>query len=263
MVERSVPLAHLLKPVLDDLRVSSRSGVEVPTGFRDLDRLTGGLPTGRTWVVVGASGAGKSVLALDLARAAAVHSRLTTLFVTTAEAPGAIVRRLLAAEARVPLHHLEHGPVDDTGWARLDACVAGLADVPLHFVEMPALADRVVDDVLRAGGGQGRPQVLVIDHVAAGVGQVAHLRRLRDLARGSGVAVVAVAEQDVDHPSRQLRRLEACTDLLVEIVRPDQHAPSTDRAGEADLVVRRHRHGPVGTVTVAFQGHHGRFVDIA
>lgn len=249
-------LADLLPPVLADLELRPRSGGRLPTGFSELDRLTGGLRPGALWVITGPSGVGKSVLALDLARAACVRGGATTLVVTT-EAASGVVRRLLAAECRVPLHHLVLGTVTDDDRTRLANRMPALTEVPLSLMHSESSGS----DWLGPAADL-RPRVVVLDPLPSDV-SAAELSSLRSAARTLASTFVAVVEQDPADPEAQLARLGQRPDLLVELYRADQLDRDSDRAGEADLVVRQHRDGPVDTMTVAFQGLYSRFVDIS
>lgn len=177
MTSYARPVAELLQPALDDLEArSSRSrlgGVELPTGFTDLDSLTGGLRRGGLWAITGRSGSGKSVLALDLARNLAVrHGRQVELAVSQ-ESGADVVHRLLAAESRVGLHGMRNGTMGDDDWARFARRMNDVADAPLHLAELS-------EEKLLAYEPAPDTQVLLLDHLPHGPGRLDVLRELTE-----------------------------------------------------------------------------------
>jgi replicative DNA helicase len=255
-----VHFAQVLREVAHELEATVPRSPDLPTGFVDLDRLTGGVPRGHLWAVVGRSGAGKSVWALDVARNVAIAAKRAVLLVTRHERSRDVMRRLLAAEARVPLHHMQSGALTDSDRTRLSRHMDEGLDAPLLLCEAPMLDVDAVRDFLR----EHEPPIrmLVVDDIPRGPTQLPVMTALRDLACDTGTAVVAVLQPDPDDVERQLRRAEEIADLVLKISRDDQDDVESPRAGEADLIVTRHRHGPVTSVPVAFQGHYSRFVDL-
>jgi replicative DNA helicase len=251
VLRRPVPFSELLGAVLD----AGPNRDDLLTGFADLDNLTGGLTPGSLWVVSGRSGAGKSVLVSDLVRSALRQGRETVL--VTHESPQTVVLRIVAAESRVPLQHLNLGPLSAAEEIRSARARSKLADVPLQVA-----AKSNVDDMPLSFADASTPRLLVVDGVPAGRAQLAALADLKVRALHRQVAVVAVVQEDVDDPERQLRRIEQVADVALTVHRDDQHDRDSPRAGEADFLVTRHRAGPVSVITVAFQGHYGRFVDL-
>lgn len=260
-----VRLAELMREVTDELAAASGDRAFVRTGFDDLDELTRGVRAGELWAVTGRSGVGKSVLATDLVRSCAVAQRRRALYVSRRERGAEVARRILCAEASVPWHQAQMGPMPAAGFARLGRVAADLADAPLEVLHAAALDPTALaaylDDDARAHPS-GPVQLVVIDDVPAGPSLGPTLAVLQDLAGSRRVATVAVVREDVGDPQRQRRRVEQVADVTLHLHRDDQDNPQSDRAGEADLIVQRNRRGPVTRVALAFQGHYGRFVDL-
>ena len=259
---RPTTLQESVRSLLVELRdPPGRPGV--PTGFGDLDALTGGLTAGLMWVITGRSGAGKSVLATDLVRSAAVRRGLPTLMVGRGEGTTQATCRLLAAQARVPLHHLTVSRLDLDDWTRLDAVSASFNEAPVWMLAMDQVDPaELYDVVVELGERDRRVGLMVVDDVPVGDEQVGVLRSLTGLAVEHDLCVVAVAQPEVQLPQQQTLGFEQFADVVLNVHRDDQDDQRSPRAGEADFIVSRHRHGPVATVTVAFQGFYGRFVDL-
>lgn len=254
-----VALEDLLQPLVDGLEVRQRQPLLIPTGHSDFDLLTGGGTPGHLWVVNGPSGVGKTVFVLGLARSAAIHAMQPTHWLAGREDPTFLVELILCAESRVPLHHLRLGTLTDDDWARLARGLAHIAEGRLTFARLRSRLDTALDDLRR---DVPRPRLLVVDALTDPT-DVAALTMLRTYAMASGTWVVAVAPDLPGYGVEQVQRAQsAVADLTLWVHRPDMTDPDSPRAGEADIRVTRSRTSPIDTITVAFQGHCARFVDL-
>lgn len=279
------PIGATLTATLDRLeaRENGQGVTGVPTGFSDLDELTGGLQPGQLVVIAARPGVGKSTLALDVARAAAIRHSLPVLFASLEMSRPELDDRLLSAEARVSLQSIRLGRIGDD-WPQISRRLGEIADAPLHIDASPGLSVATIRTRARRMQRRTGLSLLVVDYlqllVTAGKSEnrqqevSAISRSLKLLAGELGIPVVALsqlnrgAEQTKDHRPQlsQLRdsgAIEQDADMVILIYRPDAVEEDSARAGEADLIVAKNRNGPMGTVTVAFQGHYSRFVDMA
>src|SRR5215468_4398602 len=138
-----LPLSDIMPGALDEIEaIGSRGGSlsGVPTGFADLDALTNGLHAGQMVVIAARPAIGKSTLALDLARAAAVRHRLTTVLFSLEMSRNEITMRLLSAEARVPLHAMRTGQMGEEDWTRLARRMSEVVDAPLFIDDSPNMS---------------------------------------------------------------------------------------------------------------------------
>src|ERR1700753_1429730 len=136
-------LADIMPGALDEIEaIGSRGGAMtgVPTGFADLDSLTNGLHPGQMIVIAARPAMGKSTLALDFARAAAIKTQLTTAFFSLEMGRNEITMRLLSAEARVGLHTMRTGQMSDDDWTRLARRMSEVADAPLFIDDSPNMS---------------------------------------------------------------------------------------------------------------------------
>ena len=136
-------LADIMPGALDEIEaIGSRGGAMtgVPTGFADLDSLTNGLHPGQMIVIAARPAVGKSTLALDFARAAAIKNGLSTAFFSLEMGRNEITMRLLSAEARVPLHTMRTGQMSDDDWTRLARRMSEVADAPLYIDDSPNMS---------------------------------------------------------------------------------------------------------------------------
>jgi replicative DNA helicase len=136
-------LSEIMPGALDEIEaIGSRGGVltGVPTGFSDLDTLTNGLHPGQMVVIAARPAIGKSTLALDFARAAAIRHGIATVLFSLEMGRNEITMRLLSAEARVPLSAMRTGQMNDDDWARLARRMSEVADAPLFIDDSPNMS---------------------------------------------------------------------------------------------------------------------------
>jgi replicative DNA helicase len=279
-------LETMLSPAMDELdAIGRRDGsTGIPTGLRELDQITQGMHGGQLIVIAGRPGSGKSVRGLDLVRQCAIkHGHTAALFSLEMSKPE-IMMRLLSAEAKVPLSSMRSGYMSDDDWIRLSKRVAEIAAAPLYVDDSADITMAAIRSTCRRLVATEGLRLVVIDYlqlmssgkkVESRQVEVSGLsRQLKVLAKDLGVPVVALAqlnrgpEQRTDKKPmlsdlRESGAIEQDSDVVILLHREDVYDRESPRAGEADLIVAKHRNGPTGLVTCAFQGHFSRFVDLA
>ena len=285
--EDFLPLSEIMPGALDEIEaIGSRGGVMtgVPTGFADLDALTNGLHAGQMVVIAARPAIGKSTLALDLARAAAVKHRMPTVMFSLEMSRNEITMRLLSAEARVPLHAMRTGQLGEEDWTRLARRMSEVVDAPLFIDDSPNMSMMEIRAKCRRLKQRHDLRMVIVDYlqlmssprrVENRQQEVSDMSRsLKLLAKEIDVPVVAISQLNRGPEQRNDKRpllsdlresgsIEQDSDVVILLHREDAYERESPRAGEADLIVAKHRNGPTTTVTVAFQGHYSRFVDMA
>ena len=234
---------------------------------------------GRTWIPTH-----NSTLALDLARAASVRHGLASVIFSLEMSRNEITMRLLSAEARVPLHSMRTGQMGDEDWTRLARRMSEVVEAPLFIDDSPNMSMMEIRAKCRRLKQRHDLRLVIIDYlqlmssprkVENRQQEVSEMSRsLKLLAKELDVPVVAVAqlnrgpEQRTDKKPlladlRESGSIEQDSDMVILLHREDAYERESPRAGEADFIVAKHRNGPTATVTVAFQGHYSRFVDMA
>ena len=285
--EDYTPIADLLQGTLDEIEaISGHDGslIGVPTGFDDLDALTNGLHPGQLVIVAARPAIGKSTLALDFARAASLHHQQTSVVFSLEMGRNEITMRMLSAEARVPLHHMRSGSMTDQDWERIARTTGAVSSAPLFIDDSPNMTMMEIRAKCRRLKQRHNLRLVVLDYlqlmssgkrVESRQVEVSEFSRsLKLLAKELDVPVVALSqlnrgpEQRTDKKPmlsdlRESGSLEQDADVVILLHREDAYEKESPRAGEADFIVAKHRNGPTGVITVAFQGHYSRFVDMA
>lgn len=269
--------------VADRLETESEPGVM--TGFADLDELTGGLKPGQLVIIGARAGTGKTTLCADVLRHVSIkqggHSAMFSLEMTHDE----ITARLFSAEARIPLHHMRPGHMTEDDWSRFGKHYGDVATAAIHVDDSEDLTLMKVITRARKMVKRYPIKVIAVDYfqmLDAGNGKryesrereaAAIIYGLKRLAKQLRVPVIALAQLNRGPANRadktpqmsDIRETgvaEQACDIGILIHREDMYERESPRAGEADLIVAKHRGGPRATVTVAFQGHFSRFVDM-
>ncbi len=141
--EDYLALSDIMPGALDEIEAIGSHGGKmtgVPTGFADLDSLTNGLHAGQMVVIAARPAIGKSTLALDLARSAAIKHDLPTVIFSLEMSRNEITMRLLSAEARVSLHSMRTGQMGEEDWATLARRMSEVVDAPLYIDDSPNMS---------------------------------------------------------------------------------------------------------------------------
>ncbi|MFS0865986.1 replicative DNA helicase [Microbacterium sp. 179-B 1A2 NHS] len=285
--EDYVPLQVAVDAAVEEIEAArGRDGqmTGIPTGFAGLDQLTNGLHGGQMIVVAARPAMGKSTLALDFARAAAIKHNRPTVFFSLEMGRSEIAMRLMSAEGAVPLQSMRKGMLDSRDWTTIAATRGRINDAPLYIDDSPNMTLVEIRAKCRRLKQRVGLEMVVIDYlqlmtsgkrVESRQQEVSEFSRaLKLLAKEIGVPVIALSqlnrgpEQRADKKPaisdlRESGSIEQDADMVILLHRESAYEKDSPRAGEADLIVAKHRNGPTDTVTVAFQGHFSRFTDMA
>jgi replicative DNA helicase len=225
-----------------------------------------------------------STLGLDIARSASIKHQQTSVLFSLEMSKHEITMRLLSAEARIPLQYMRTGRMGDDDWVKLTRRLGEMASAPLYIDDSPNLTMMEIRAKSRRLKQRNDLRLVVVDYLQLmsshsrvenrqqEVSQIS--RSLKLLAKELEVPVIALsqlnrgAEQRTDKKPqlsdlRESGAIEQDADVVILLHREDVYERESPRAGEADLIVAKHRNGPTDTLVVAFQGHYSRFVDMA
>jgi replicative DNA helicase len=276
----------VLHDEIDKLEELSRKDVGLtgtPSGFADLDSLTGGFQHGNLIVVAARPSMGKSSLATNIAENAAIDHGIPVALFSLEMSEAELAHRFIASQARVSSDELRKGRVRGDRWPKVLNAVEKLASAPIYLddssdigvLEMRAKARR-----LHARHGLG---LIVVDYLQlvrpdtradSRVEQVGQISRgLKILARELDIPVIAVSQLSRAVESRNppipmlsdLResgQVEQDSDVVMFIYRDEYYNAESERLGEADLIVAKHRNGPIGQITLTFLPKYPKFANL-
>jgi replicative DNA helicase len=282
-------IEEVLDDELDKLHRLSREGTALtgtPSGFKDLDEITGGFQAGNLVIIAARPAMGKSALVCNIAENASVeHGKSVALF-SLEMAEAELAQRFVASQARIKGDELRKGRVAEQRWPKILSASERLARAPLWvddssdvgLLEIRAKARRLHS---QCDGGLG---LIIIDYLqlmrtdsrydnrVTAVGELS--RGLKILARELGVPVIALSQlsRAVEQRSpkkpqlsdlRESGNLEQDADLVMFIYRDEYYEPDSERPGEADLIIAKHRNGATGEVTLTFQKEYPKFMNYA
>ncbi|HEY5837285.1 replicative DNA helicase [Streptomyces sp.] len=227
-----------------------------------------------------------STLALDFARTCSIAHKMPSVIFSLEMGRNEIAMRLLSAEARVALHHMRSGTMTDDDWTKVARRMSDVTEAPLYIDDSPNLSMMEIRAKCRRLKQRNDLRLVVIDYLQlmqsggsrrpeSRQQEVSDMsRNLKLLAKELEVPVIALSqlnrgpEQRTDKKPmvsdlRESGSIEQDADMVILLHREDAYEKESPRAGEADLIVAKHRNGPTATITVAFQGHYSRFVDMA
>ncbi len=280
-------LEELLQPTMDEIdAIASRGGssLGVPTGFVDLDEVTNGLHPGQMIIVAARPGVGKSTLGLDFVRSCSVKHSMTSVIFSLEMSKTEIVMRMLSAEAKIRLADMRGGRMTDDDWTRLARRMSEISEAPLFVDDSPNMTMMEIRAKARRIKQRHDLKLIVVDYlqlmtsgkrVESRQQEVSEFsRQLKLLAKELEVPVIAISQLNRGPEQRTDKRpmlsdlresgsLEQDADMVILIHRPDAWERDDPRAGEADLILAKHRAGPITTITVAHQLHYSRFSDLA
>ena len=225
-----------------------------------------------------------STLGLDIVRSAAIHHKMSSVIFSLEMGRNEITMRLLSAEARIPLQNMRKGTMREEDWTRLARTMGEVSEAPLFIDDSPNMSLMEIRAKCRRLKQRHGLRLVVVDYlqlmssgkrVESRQQEVSEFSRaLKLLAKELEVPVIALSqlnrgsEQRTDKKPimsdlRESGSIEQDADMVILLHREDMYEKESPRAGEADFIVAKHRNGPTDTLTVAFQGHYSRFVDMA
>jgi replicative DNA helicase len=277
------PLSKLILHNIETLeeKQGNRSLVTgVPMGFTVLDNLTSGLQNSDLIILAGRPSMGKTALALNIARNAAIESNIPVAVFSLEMSKEQLSLRMLCSEARLDSSRLRGGFFSMDDWRRLTDAAGVLSESPIYIDDTPNISAMEIRAKARRLKMDKNIGLIVIDYLQLMQGRGTAERRdleisemsraLKALAKELSLPVLALSqlnrmlEQRNDKRPRlsDLREsgaLEQDADVVAFIYR-DEINP---KKGTADIILAKQRNGPTGEVTLTFLTTYTRFENIA
>ena len=285
--EDYVSFSDALEETINEIDANSNrpDGVYgVPTDFIEFDELTGGLHGGQMIVIAARPGVGKSTLALDIARSASIHHQMTTVFFSLEMSRTELAMRILSAEGKISMGRLKKGDLDTEGWTNLATLQGRIDSAPLFIDDSPNMTLMEIRAKCRRLKQRNDMKLVVLDYlqlmssgkkVESRQQEVSEFSRsLKLLAKELDVPVIALSQLNRGSEQRTDKRpmvsdlresgsIEQDADMVILLHREDMYNPDSERVGEADMIIAKHRGGPTRTIPLAFSGKYSRFNNMA
>ena len=259
--------------------------VGIPTGFTDFDLMTSGLQRGDLIIIAARPSMGKSTLVLNMAQNIAIEQELPVAIFSLEMPTQQVLLRMLAAEAQINFGHLRTGNLTGEDWTGLTQAVSSLMSVPIFVNDTRG----VTVQSLRAEGRRLKGEhndlaVIIVDYLqllsgsgrySGRVEEISDISRaLKTLAWELDTPIIACSQLSREVEKRPDKRpllsdlresgaIEQDADLVAFLYREDYYDEAADDQGTADLIIKKQRNGPTGTVRLEFNKTQMRFANMS
>lgn len=267
---------------IDDLHKRKGALRGISTGFRDLDNILAGLQPSDLIIVAARPSIGKTSFALNIAQYAAVKNKVPVGVFSLEQSKEQIVDRIICGEANVDGWKLRTGNLDENDFPKIGHAMAMLSEAPLYIDDSPVLNIMEIRTKARRLQTERGLGLIIVDYLQLMQGrqnsgdfnrvqEISEISRgLKGLARELNVPVMAMSqlsravEQRPGHipqlsDLRESGSIEQDADVVMFLYREDYYDPDTDRKNIADVLIKKHRNGPIGQVELYFIPGQTRF----
>lgn len=284
------PIKSIIFQAIDKIEqlYESKGGITgLATGFKDLDQLTSGLQPSDLILIAARPSMGKTAFVLNIAQHIAIREKQPVAFFSLEMSKEQLVQRMLCAEAPIDSQRVRIGQLEDKDWPKLIKAADRLSSSPIFIDDTPGIT--VVE--LRAKARRLKIEhglkLIIIDYLqlmqggTSGRGgenrqqEISEISRsLKSLARELNVPVIALSQLSRSVESRQVKKpmlsdlresgsLEQDADIVSFLYRDDYYNPDTEKKNITEVIIAKHRNGPVDTVQLFFHKQFTKFADFS
>ena len=282
-----VSLEQILTESFDRMEELHRGGGKlrgIPTGWRDLDNMTAGLQQSDLIILAARPAMGKTTLVTNLAYNVATKAKKSVLFFSLEMSKEQLVDRMLADASGVDAWNIRTGNLSDDDFEKLSHAMGEMAEAPIFIDDTPGVTVLEMRTKARREAHNNPLGLIIIDYLQLMQGsgrsdgnrvqEVSEISRgLKLIARELNVPVIALSQlsRSVETRSPQVPQLsdlresgsiEQDADIAAFIYREAYYNPETDRQNITDLIIAKHRNGPVGKVELYFHPERLRFMSL-
>ncbi|MDF2568785.1 MAG: dnaC [Sporomusa sp.] len=267
---------------------SSKGGITgLSTGFKDLDKLTSGLQPSDLILIAARPSMGKTAFVLNIAQNIAIKEKSSVAFFSLEMSKEQLVQRMLCAEAPIDAQRLRIGELENNDWDKLVRAADRLAAAPIFIDDTAGITVMEMRSKARRLKIEHDLKLIIIDYLQLMQGsagssrsenrqqEISEISRsLKALARELKVPVIALSQLSRGVESRQVKKpmlsdlresgsLEQDADIVAFIYREDYYEPETERKNITDIIIAKHRNGPVDSVQLFFHKQFTKFSDLS
>jgi len=277
---------------LEELRTKTDGLTGVPSGFTDLDRITGGWQKSDLVIIAARPAMGKTAFVLTCARNAAVDFKKPVVVFSLEMSSVQLVNRLISGETEIEQEKIRKGNLAEWEWQQLHSKIGTLTEAPLLIDDTPALNIFEFRAKCRRLKSQYDIQMIIIDYLQLmhgkgegggnreqEIGSIS--RALKSVAKELEVPVLALSQlsravesrpgQNGKRPMlsdlRESGSIEQDADMVLFLYRPEYYGITEDEngrsnAGVGEVIIGKNRHGETGIVPLRFIGKYVKFADL-
>lgn len=279
-----IPVKEIVKQsfeLIERLYETKEAITGVPSGFKDLDKMTTGFQASDLVIVAGRPSMGKTALALNIAQYAAIHRKQTVAIFSLEMSKEQLVLRMLCSEARVDAHKLRSGFLGADDWPKLTNAAGHLTEARIFIDDTPAISILEMRAKARRLKAEHELHLIIVDYLQLMRGrgnadnreqEISEISRsLKSLAKELQVPVLALSQLSRAVENRPDKRpvladlresgaIEQDADLVLFIFREEVYFPDReDKKGKAEVILGKQRNGPIGVVDLTYSHAHTRF----
>ncbi|MGP1574830.1 replicative DNA helicase [Selenomonas sp.] len=284
-----VPLQDILLNTLEQIeaRYSNKGSITgLPTGFTELDHLTAGLQKSDLILVAARPSMGKTAFTLNIAAHVVLRAKEPVAFFSLEMSKEQLVQRLICSEGLIDSQRLRVGELEDKEWGDLIDTANRLSAAPLYIDDTPGITVMELRSKARRLKAEQGLSLIIIDYLQLMQGRTSKSgdnrqqeiseisRSLKALARELNVPVVALSQLSRSVESRQIKRpmlsdlresgsLEQDADIVMFLYREDYYDPETENKNITEVIIAKHRNGPVDTVELTFLKQFTKFGNLS
>ena len=283
---------NIMRETLRLIEEASKKGGKingVPTGFRDLDKLTLGWQPSDMIIIAARPSMGKTAFVLSMARNIAVEEQKPVAFFSLEMSATQLMMRLLVAEAQLDSRDVRSGRLTPEQWNHLEKSAKPLSEAPIYIDDTPALPVTEFRSKVRKLKAQHDIQLIIIDYLQLMTGpqdtkgnreqEVAYISRtLKAIAKELNIPIIALSQLNRSVESqggskrpqlsnlRESGAIEQDADIVAFIHRPEYYGLSqledgTPTKNLAEIIVAKHRNGATDTIRMKFLNDYAQFSD--
>ncbi len=281
-------LASIMPQTFENIEQSSlgKYSTGVPVSFYDLDAMTQGLQRGSLVVIAGRPSMGKTSFAMNLAQNVAKKNKLPVCYFSLEQSREQMSYRFLSMELGIESGRLRTGRLHQDEWGLLGREMKNLDEMPIFICDKGSIKVKEIfskSRKIKEKKGLGKLGLIIVDYIQMMDSPNKKSRDkelskivldLKEMAKALDVPVVLMSQLSRDIEKRENCRpmlcdlretqgLEAHADVVIMLYRDEYYHPETEERGIAELIVTKHRHGPVGTVKLLFEPQFTRYRNLA
>ena len=270
---------------INDLYESKGNITGISTGFKDLDHITSGLQPSDLVLVAARPSMGKTAFTLNMASYIGLHNLGTVAFFSLEMSKEQLMQRMLCSEGGIDAQRLRTGQLEDEEWTRLVETANRLNSAPIYIDDTAGITVMEMRSKARRLKAEHGLSVIFIDYLQLMQGRASKnsdnrqqeiseiSRSLKALARELNVPVIALSQLSRSVESRQVKRpmlsdlresgsLEQDADIVMFLYREDYYDKDTEAKNITEVIIAKHRNGPVDTIKLFFQKEFTKFRDL-